>query len=236
VRFDLDRYPRTQIDWVDAARIQPWRCPEAEIWTEFASEDDLPGLLAVLQMTEPEMFSLMGAVERLDGLDWMRGEGAGWVMPAFTWGGPGRFNDASFGCFYAARELETAVAETVHHQERFLRSTSEPSVEVRMRVLRADLRSGHLVELGESPDPPELYHPDNYSTSQAFGATVRAAGVPGIVYQSARRRGGLCAAIYQPAVVERCVSAEALAYLWDGVRIHRVETRSPLEWLGTTGA
>lgn len=78
-----------------------------------------------------------------------------------------------------------------------------------------------------------MYHPDNYSTSQAFGTTVRAAGVPGVTYQSVRRRGGRFAAIYQPAVVERCVSAEVLAYLWDGARIHRVEMRSPLEWLGT---
>lgn len=235
MRFDLDRYPRTQIAWVDAARIQPWRHPEAEIWAELAGEDDLPGLLAVLQMTEPEMFSLMGAVERLDGLDWMRGEGAGWVMPAFTWGGPGRFNDASFGCFYAARELETAVAETVHHQERFLRSTNEPSVEVRMRVLHADLRSNPMVRLGETPDPPELYHPDDYRTPQTFGATVRAAGLPGIAYQSVRRRGGLCAALYQPTTVERCVSGEALAYLWDGARIHSVETRTSLDWLDPAG-
>lgn len=229
--FDLGTYPRTQITWEGAVRIQPWRYPEAEIWAELADEDDLPGLLAILRMTEPELFRGMGAVKRLDGLEWMRGEGAGRVMPALTWGGPGRFNDASFGCFYAAGTLETAVAETVYHQEKFLRSTNEPSVELRMRALRADLRSGVLIELGEAPDPPALYHPDDYGTSQAFGRAVRAAELPGIAFWSVRRTGGRCVALYPPADVERCVSAEALAYLWDGTRIRSVEMRSPLDWL-----
>jgi hypothetical protein len=211
VRFDLDRYLRTPIRWSDAVRIQPWRYPEAEIWADLADEDDLPGLLTILQMTEPETFRRMGAVERLNGLEWMRGEGAGWVMPAFTWGGPGRFNGPAFGCFYAARELETAVAETVYHQERFLRSTREPSMELRMRALRVDLRPVLLVEVGEAPDPPELYHPEDYG--------------------SVRRKGGRCAALYRPADVERCVPAEALAYLWDGTEVRTVEMRSPLDWL-----
>ena len=236
MRFDLDRHPRTRITWDDAVRIQPWRHAEAEIWAELADEDDLPGLLTILRMTEPEMFGQLGAVERLDGLEWMRGEGAGWAMPAFTWGGPGRFNDASFGCFYAARELETAVAETVHHQEEFLRSTEEPSLELRMRVLRADLRVDSVVRLGDAPDPPELYHPDDYATSRAFGAAVRAAGLPGIAYRSVRREGGRCVALYQPSGVVRCVPAEALAYLWDGERIRTVETRSPLAWRDAPGS
>lgn len=228
--FDLDAFARTPITWKNAARIQPWRHPEAEFWAQLVDEGDLPGLLAILRLTEPEMLRSMGAVEKLDGRGWMRGEGTGWVMPAFTWGGPGRFNDGSFGCFYAAKDLETAVAETVHHQEKFLRSTNQRSVEVGMRILRADLDVDFLVLLEEDPDPPELYHRDDYTTSQAFGATVRAAGLPGIAYHSVRRKGGRCVALYHPDDVVRCVSAEALAYIWDGTRIHSVEKRSPLDW------
>ena len=226
---DLGSHLRTALSWTDAARIQPWRFAEAEIWDELAGEDDLPGVLAILRMTEPDVYGLLGVLERLEGVPWMRGEGAGWVMPAFTWGGPGRFSDGSFGCFYVARELETAVAETVHHQERFLRATAQAEVEVRMRVLRADVRADDVVALAAEPRPPALNDSEDHEASRAFGASVRAAGIQGISYHSRRREGGRCAALYNPECVLRCVSAEALAYLWDGVRV-RVEIRSPLDW------
>lgn len=228
--FDLDAYERIGITWDGAARVQPWRHAEHHLWTQLVSHDDLPGTLAILQFTEPEMLQGLGSLSRLDGLEWMRGEGAGWVLPAFTWGGPARFNDATFGCFYAAEELETAIAETVYHQERFLRSTREPALELRMRVLRANLNAAYLIHLGEDPHPPALYDGEDYSASQAFGAAARGARERGIAYQSVRRTGGRCVALFYPADVVRCVSTEVLAYLWDGASIHRVERREPIDW------
>jgi hypothetical protein len=214
VPFDLGRYTTGPIVWKDAVRIQPWRHPEAEIWSELAGEGDLPGLLAILRLTEPDTFLQLGAVDRLSGLEWMDGEGAGRAMPAFTFGGPGCFNDATFGCFYAALELEAAVAETVYHQEKLTRATSEPSMEIRMRALRADLDAGASIQLFTFPNPPELYHPDDYGTSRDFGAAVRAAGLRGIAYESQRRPRGRCGALFYPEDIRRCTSAEALAYLW----------------------
>lgn len=230
--FDLEAYGRAPVAWDGAVRIQPWRHAEHALWSQLVSGDDLPGILALLQLTEPEMLRGLGELSRLDGLDWMRGEGAGWVLPAFTWGGPARFNDATFGCFYAAGELETAIAETVYHQERFLRSTEEPALELHVRVLRAELDAASVVHLEDDPDPPALYDPEDYGVSQAFGAVVRASRERGIAYRSVRREGGRCVVLFHPADVVRCVSAEALAYLWDGSSIHRVERREPVEWRG----
>lgn len=228
--FDLDAYERTGIRWPDAVRIQPWRYSEVALWRDLADEDDLPGLLSLLQMTEPDAYLSLGALDRLTGLDWLLGEGAGWVMPAFTFGGPGRFNDESFACIYAARDRETAIAETVYHQEQLLRATREPPVEMRMRLLRADLRANPCLRLREAPDPPELYHPADYSISQAFGAEVRRSGLRGIAFRSVRRRKGQCAALFHPADVVRCESVESLAYLWNGERIESVEARTPIDW------
>jgi hypothetical protein len=230
VPSDLQAYERTGVTWQDAVRIQPWRYPEITIWSDLVDEDDLPGLLSLLQMTEPEVYRSLGALDRLTALDRTDGEGIGWVMPAFTFGGPGRFNDESFGCFYAARELETAVAETVFHQEQLLRATREPPIEMRMRVLHAALRADPCLQLGESPSPPALYHPTDYSVSQLFGATVRQAALRGIAFHSVRRAGGHCAALFHPADVTRCESVESLAYLWNGSAIESVEERSPIDW------
>ena len=58
-------------------------------------------------------------------------------MGAFTHiGQSSRFTDGSYGVYYAARELETAIRETAYHFGRFLRSTNEPlGTEMEMRVL-----------------------------------------------------------------------------------------------------
>lgn len=86
----------------------------------------------------------------------MRGEGAGWVMPAFAFGGPGRFNRNPIGCFYCAEELETAVAETAYHMRDFFRATGSGQTEVLMRVLRSDI-SGQMVDVaGLPPSDPKL--------------------------------------------------------------------------------
>jgi len=86
----------------------------------------------------------------------MRGEGAGWVMPAFAFEGPGRFNRNPIGCFYCAEELETAVAETAYHMRDFFRATGSGQTEVLMRVLRSDI-SGQMVDVaGLPPSDPKL--------------------------------------------------------------------------------
>lgn len=228
--FDLDAFERRRISWADAVRIQPWRHPEVSIWRALVDEDELPAILGLLSLTDPDIYRALGDLEKVSRLDWMRGEGSEWVMPAFTFGGPGRFNNEFFAAFYAARERETAIAETVYHQEELLRATSEPPMEARMRVLRAEIECPFCLVLGDNPSPPALYHQADYSTSQAFAAASRAAGIRAIRFQSVRRAGGQCAALYQPAEVKRCRAAELLVYLWDGTSITGVEARTPIDW------
>lgn len=227
---DLEGHDRrTPVAWRDAARIQPWRHPEVRIWSRLADVPDVSAALSLLRLTEPDLYLGLGRVERLDPGTLMRGEGAGWVMPAYAWGGPGRFNSEGFGCFYAAREIETAIAESVHRQERFLHDTKQSPLELRMRVLRAEIDSPETVSLMEVPRTDPRYDPEDHTASRAFGAQVRAAGLDGILYASVRRPPFPCVALYRPSALVSCTSSEALAYLWDGNRIH-AEHRAPIDW------
>lgn len=225
---ELSSYPREEIHWGDAVRIQPWRHPEAEIWKRLTETPDLDALLVLLQHTEPGAFTALGRIDRLEGWQIMHGDGAGWAMPAYTLGGPGRFNTERFGCFYAAEHLETAVAETAYHQARLLREARFGPRELRMRALRAEVEGTMLSLLGLSPEHP-VYDPEHYHASRAIGVEAHRTGVDGILYTSVRRPRFACLALFQPSRIVRCTSAEALAYLWDGTRI-RVEHRIPLDW------
>jgi RES domain-containing protein len=229
--FDLAAFPLELPSWRDAARIQPWHFAEAEFWSERADVDQLPALLTILRLTEPDAYRTLGCLDRLDSLDVMRGEGAGWVMPAFTWGGPGRFNPADMGCFYAGRDLETAVAETVHHQNRILSEAGAPALEIRLRVLRTDIDAPAALDLPHDAAPEGVFHPDDYTASQSFGVAARQAGADAIAYDSVRRRGGRAIAVFEPSTILRCTSDEMLVYLWDGARVAAVEKRTPLEWI-----
>lgn len=63
------------------------------------------------------------------------GPGTGYIMAAFTHLNPSgsRLSDGKFGIHYAADSVETAIAETVFHQVRYLRETREPAQNLQMR-------------------------------------------------------------------------------------------------------
>ena len=128
------------------------------------------------------------------------GPGSGPIMAAFTHPNPlgSRFSDGSYGVFYAARDKATAVAETRYHQAKFLHATGEGPIQLQMRVYHVDA-SGELHDLRPLTSlRPELYDPDSYSASQAFGRELRAADSVGLVYKSVRHDGGECAAVFKP--------------------------------------
>lgn len=149
------------------------------------------------------------------------GPGASWIMAPFTHlSAPGgRFNTELFGAYYAARDLETAIAETAYHRERFLRATREPPMDIPMRELRAKIRAKVHDLRGLEGEHPELLDPFDYSASQALATRLRADGSAGVAWNSVRRAGGECVAVFIPKLVRDCKQAAHIAFVWDGTRI-----------------
>lgn len=68
--------------------------------------------------------------------DRVAGPGSPPVMAAFTHTSPScpsRFSDGSYGVYYAAKRLETAIEETKHHRARLLACTKEDAGEISIR-------------------------------------------------------------------------------------------------------
>lgn len=215
------RVPRSEIRWRPCYRIIPSRFPPIDLFERVADPADLEAVIAVESMTNDRLRQEAGDIALVPPEDRLTGPGAGYIMAAFTRVSPAgaRFTDGSYGAYYAARELETAIAETVYHRERFLAATREPPMTLDMRVLLADLR-GALHDLrGAAARRPALYAPDDYAASQAFARALRERGSPGIVYDSVRRAGGQCAAVFRPPLLARCRQGRHLAYVWDGTAI-----------------
>lgn len=219
--LDPSAVPLSHLHWPSCYRVIPSRFPPIQLFERVADPKDLDAIFAIEALTNERIRDEVGALTLVAPEDRVTGAGAGYIMAAFTHVSPlgGRFTDGSFGAYYTAKDLETAIDETVYHRERFLRATSEDPIELDMRVLRARLEADLHDLRGLRADHPEIYHPHDYSASQALARALRATGSWGIVYLSVRRTGGECASVYRPRALSRCQQAQHLSYAWDGERI-----------------
>ena len=117
-------------------------------------------LMALEQLTNPRVRDEVGDIALVPPDDRVSGPGASYVMAAFTHINPkgSRFSDGSFGVYYAAAALETAIAETVFHFEAFARDSADPPRSEDMRVLvgtvAAELEDVTALPIARSPGDP----------------------------------------------------------------------------------
>jgi hypothetical protein len=222
--------PIRRVAWRPCLRIVPSRFLPIHLFERVADPEDWDALIAIESLTNDRLRDERGEIQLVAPEDRVAGPGASYIMAAFTHPAPdgGRFTDGTFGAYYAAKARTTAMAETRHHRERFMRATAEPPMELDMRVLEADL-DGDLHDVrGMGASLPTVYSPDDYAPSRSLARALRASGSRGIAFDSVRDSGGECAAVLRPPVLSRCREAEHLCYVWDGERIRYVyEKRFP---------
>ena len=212
------------ICWQPCYRIIASRFPPIALFEEVADPAELDAVYAIEAMTNDRLRDEVGTLALVAPEDRVSGPGTSVIMAAFTHLNPdgSRFSDGSFGVFYAARAIETAVAETRYHRARFMAYTHEPAQELDMRVYAVDLEA-MLHDLRSLRDShPALYAEDSYVASQALAKDLRAQGSEGIAYQSVRHVGGECAAVFRPRLLANCRQERHLCYVWDGRAISTV--------------
>jgi len=210
--------PRRKLAWRPSYRIVASRFPPVGLFDRIAAPEDLEAVFELESLTNPRLRQEWGDLSLVPPSRRISGPGTTPIMAAFTHANPlgSRFSDGTHGVYYAARERDTAIAETVHHRQIFLRATSEPATVLQMRCYLADV-TGTLHDIRGGW--PELHDPDSYAASQAAARELRRAGSDGVVYDSVRRRGGQCVAAFYPDLVAPAVQGPHLLYHWDGERI-----------------
>ena len=219
-----------RVAWKPCWRIVPRRYPPIDLFERIASPEDWEALAAVESLTNPRIREEIGEIALVPPVDRVGGPGASIIMAAFTHLNPAgsRFSDGSYGVLYAARRIETAIAETRHHRERFLSATAEPRMELDMRAYALDLK-GLLHDLrGRKAELADVYDPSDYAAPQRLARELRRAGSNGIVYDSVRHEGGHCAAGFRPRLFSNARQERHLCYVWDGTRIREVYEKRAL--------
>ncbi len=222
--------PVRRVVWEPCVRVVPSRFPPIALFERVADPSDFDSVYAIEALTNSRLRDEVGELTLVPAGDRVSGPGASWVMAPFTHiSGPGgRFSTGAFGAYYCARTLDTAIAETRHHRERFLRATQEGALEISMRVIHATL-DAELHDLrGLGGEYPAIVSPTDYSASRALAAQLRAAGAWGIAWDSVRHVGGECAAVLRPPALTAPRQAQHLGYVWDGRRITHVYQKTML--------
>ncbi len=229
--------PVRRVVWKPCYRIIPSRYPPIDLFERVAPPEDWDALIELESLTNDRLRDELGEISLVPLEDRVVGPGSGYVMAAFTHVAPegGRFNDGGYGAYYAARERDTAVAETIWRRELFLSRTSEPPMHLDMRMLEAHL-AGDLHDLrGMGGAFPAVYDPDDYAASQALARGLRRRGSSGVAYDSVRAAGGECVAVFRPRLLTHCRETRHLTYVWDGHRIVEVYEKRPYRHGMVTG-
>ena len=216
--------PLSRVTWLPCWRVIPSRFPTVDLFERVADPADLEAVFAIESLTNDRLRDEAGDLTLVPPEDRIAGPGTSAIMAAFTHLNPdgSRFSDGSYGVFYAAKSLETALRETIHHAEVFMRATTEPPMELTRRVILADL-DGELHDLRGLADAlPDVAHPDDYTAGQALARSLRAVGSNGIAYGSVHHAGGEYAAVFRPPLLSASRQERHLCYLWDGARISGV--------------
>ena len=201
--------------WASAVRIVP-RFPPIKQLEQFGP-DLQAAVLAELGTVDPH---IIGDLRLLPSGRLPTGSGASHIITSYTFSRPGRFNDDTFAAFYGAESLTTAIRETVHHVMGPLRDSNAPPQTLAPRlVLHVTVDAPEMVD-ARVATYPQIYDRDDYSESRQFGALVRASGNDGLVYESVRRPGGTCVAVYSTAALSNCREDRELIYRYEDERIH----------------
>lgn len=227
--------PSCRLDWPQAWRVIASRYPPINLFERLTADPAVwDALIALERLTNPRVRDEVGDIAIVPPDERVGGPGASYVMAAFTHINPkgSRFSDGSFGVYYAAAALETAIAETVFHFAAFARDSADPPRSEDMRVLVGTV-TAEFEDVAALPAEEQraLLNPDSYVASQAYAKQIRAAGANGVTYPSVRHAGGQCIGAFRPRAVAIPHEERHLKYRWNGERVARYFDYTRDQWI-----
>lgn len=211
--------PITRLQQKDTHRLIPSRFPPVGVLDVVTLPEDLEFIFELEGWTNDRIMAELGIIRMLPADEWF----VGWphataIMAAFCHPAPygGRFNTPDLGAWYAAFDLETAFAESIHHRTKELEEIGVFETAVQMRQYLSDFDADFHDVRGDDPAFIALHDPDSWEVSQPFGADLRRQGSNGIAFRSVRHPSGQCLACYRPPLVLNVQPAAHFEYRWQG--------------------
>lgn len=210
--------PVSDIARTRTCRLVPSRYPTVGVFDRVAAPEDLPELFELEGWTNDRLSNELGLLNLVPPAEWVVGPMASVVMAAFCHprAEGARFTDSTRGAWYAARDLDTALAESIHRRTQELLEIGVLDTRVQMRLYHADFDAPFHDVRADDPAWDDIYDPDDHTAAQEFGMALFRGGANGIVYRSVRREGGECLVSFRPKLVTNVRPAGHFEYRWRG--------------------
>lgn len=222
--IDIDTLPDSDVDDL-VYRVILSRYPQIDLFERVSSPQDWDVLYAVESLTNPRLRDEVGDIRLVAPEDRVYGDGASWIMAAFTHppvdGRGGRFN-RDFGIYYCAADESIAIAESAFHRARFLRESRIEKTTQDMRVIRTHLGPVTLHDVRHLTGHA-VYDPSDYGVAQEVGYSLRDSRSYGVHYQSVRADGE-CYGVMRAKAISDAIHWRYLRYHYEEGAIVEVES------------
>lgn len=216
-----------RVNWPQTHRLVMSHYPPIDLFDDVADPRDWEALAIAQARTNPRIYEEIGDLSLVPRDRRLSGDGASWVMAAFTHVSPdraSRFSNGSYGVYYAGDTLETALREHTFHMARFYAASSNaPGWISQVRQLIGSIDSD-LADIRQG-DHSDILDPDlaTYPSAQTFARRIKDEGLNGIVYPSQRHSEGECIAAFYPDVVTPPRQGDHFRYHWNGREVDFVQ-------------
>lgn len=218
----VDNQERKQLSSQESYRMVNSKFPPITLFDDIISAEDFETAYALQALSNPRILNEIGDLTLIPTDQIPFGiTGTNYATAPFTHVNPdgSRFSDGSFGILYLADTIETAIAETRYHQEKYFRNIEGLHYDtIDMRGLQIKFTA----ELINAVSIDELHSPDDYTSSRIFGYKIQKANEAGLQYRSVRNEGALCWGLMSPIYVESAVQTLHFEFIFDGERISKV--------------
>jgi len=211
---ELDYPPfHSNQDWY---RLIPSRFPPVDVYERLA-----PAVRAAAPDIEALTNPRLASKTRLTGgnarVDEMSPRLQNWNHAPFAYRNPegSYFLGPLYGVMELAGSVEAALAIAICRRETFLSRTSEPPMDLDMRLLSTPIR-------GEFVDLMSVAADMTQAARWVIGQQLLDKGAAGAVFRRAERPDAQFLAVFDPASVERSVQGTHYRFVWDGTVIKSI--------------
>ncbi|MBF0491426.1 MAG: RES family NAD+ phosphorylase [Deltaproteobacteria bacterium] len=217
--------PLSRILWKSSFRIIASRYPTIHPFEKISSPEDWEALFEIEAMTNDRLRHAKQEIKYFEESKIPEQENRTYILAPFIHLNPlgSRFSDGSWGVYYAAKFIQTAIAETKYHRENFMRATLEKAMNIEMRVITATIKGLFHDIRNPGSTAKTVLDNESYQASQRLAKHLKAKNSDALLYPSVRDlEHRECAAVFNPQRISHCQIDKHLLYHWDGKCISQV--------------